>query len=914
MTKSARKTLAAAIAVLATCHSTLLLAAETTTLYVAPKGNDGWSGKLETPNSDGTDGPLATPQGARNVLRKLRGSSGLSGPASVLFRGGVYQLSEPWVFEPQDSGTEESPVTFAAYPQEHPILSGGRVISGFRSNGPLWEVTIPEVAQGKWYFRQLFINGQRRTPARSPNTGFFRIAELLPGPKDSQGKAIARDKFVFHPGDVKPCERLEDVSLTLMHSWETSFHPLKSIDATTNTVTFAPLREWWSVGYWEPAQRYYLENAREFLDAPGEWFLNRRTGVLSYWPMPGENPDKAEAVAPALNELVRIEGKPEDNRFVDHVTLRGISFQHSDWQMGPEGWSSTQAAVNVPAAIIADGARYCAIEQCEVTHIGTYGIWLRHGAKQCRVQQNRLFDLGAGGVRVGEDHMAATDAAESTDNLVDNNHIRDGGRVFAAGVGIWVAQSSGNRISHNDIHDLSYSGMSIGWNWGREPNRTRDNIIEFNHVHNLVHGVLSDAGLIYTLGVSPGSVIRNNIFHDIWPYSNPPFGWGIYLDAHCGDYLVENNLVYNTLSGGLMYNNGGHAHTIRNNIFARSANVALWPYSDKKPSTFRNNIVYLTQGSLLVPYGEQSLQERLAAKESPGDWDQNIYWHTAGPDKLRFYDRSFADWQALGLDRNSQIADPRFADAAQLDFRLEGSSPAIAAGFRPFDLNSAGLYGDESWKRECSHSQCAAVELPAPPPPPAPLTVNDDMESTVVGNPPAQAIVDGETHGASIRVTDETASQGKHSLKITDSKSLEPSWQPHFFYQPHYRSGQVFESFDVKMLEGNEFFTEWRDAGKYPGNIGPSVQFSVQRGISVAGKTLCTAPIGRWFHVEIQAQIGSQSERRFQLSVQFEGEPKKVFNDLPFSGGEFRELEWLGFSSTAAAETAFYLDNLKITQ
>ena len=104
------------------------------------------------------------------------------------------------------------------------------------------------------------------------------------------------------------------------------------------------------------------------------------------------------------------------------------------------------------------------------------------------------------------------------------------------GIGIWVAQSSQNRISHNDIHDLLYSGISIGWNWGLEPNRTHHNVVEFNHVHDLVHGVLSDAGLIYCLGVSPGSVIRNNVFHDIWPYSTPPFGWGIYLDAQCGNY------------------------------------------------------------------------------------------------------------------------------------------------------------------------------------------------------------------------------------------------------------------------------------------------------------------------------------------------------------------------------------------
>jgi hypothetical protein len=281
-----------------------------------------------------------------------------------------------------------------------------------------------------------------------------------------------------------------------------------------------------------------------------------------------------------------------------------------------------------------------------------------------------------------------------------------------------MAQSSSNRISHNDIHDLLYSGLSIGWNWDDTTNRTHHNVIEWNHVHDLVHGVLSDAGLIYCLGVSPGSVIRNNVFHDIWPYSTPPFGWGIYLDATCGNYLVESNLVFNTLSGGLMFNNGGHEHVIQNNILARSANHMLWPYSENRPSTFRRNIIYVTQGELFIPYGERSLNERLAAQESPGEWDHNLYWHTGGPESLRFYRRSFAEWQALGLDRNSRIADPQLVDPAAHDFRLKPSSPALELGFQPLDLKSVGLYGDAAWANEARHENCPRQPLPAPPPSP----------------------------------------------------------------------------------------------------------------------------------------------------------------------------------------------------
>ncbi|MEE8452721.1 MAG: right-handed parallel beta-helix repeat-containing protein [Thermoguttaceae bacterium] len=889
------------------------------TLFVAPGGNDAWSGQPADANAERTDGPLASLTGARDAVRRLRAMAGGSlGAVVVRVRGGTYRLDEPLLLEPCDSGTAEAPVVFEAHGSERPIFSGGQVITGFRQNGPLWETVVADAESGDWYFRQLFVAtgpdaGQRRQRARSPNDGYHRIAQLLPGPPDAHGKAIARDKFAFAAGELEPWARLGDVNLVLMHSWETSIHPLKSVDVDASIVEFAaPLKEWWCLGYWEKDQRYYVENARELLDQPGEWYLNRETGLLSYWPMPGETLGGSKVVAPRLTELVRFAGDADQQQFVEHVTLRGLAFHHADWELDAKGNSSTQAAVEVPAVVVADGARHCVVEACEVAHVGTYGIWFRRGCKDCRIQRNRLFDLGAGGVRVGEATMAPTDETESSRILVDNNHIHHGGRVYPAGIGIWVAQSSHNRISHNDVHDMLYSGISIGWNWNDAKNRTHHNIIEQNHVHHLVHGVLSDAGLIYCLGVSPGSVIRGNVFHDIWPYAKPPFGWGIYLDATCGSYRVENNLVYNTNSGGLMFNNGGHEHVIRNNIFALSATHALWPYSEQRPSTFRRNIVYLTQGELLIPYGERSLSDRLAAKQPLGDWDDNTYWHTGGPDRLRFYRRDFSEWQSLGLDRNSQIADPRFVDASKRDFRLKADSPALKRGFEPLDISRVGLYGDAAWVAEVNHSQCRTIPLPSPPEPPKPLEVDDDFESSPVGSHPGGANVSGEEQGASIVVSDECAASGTHSLKITDSKTLEPAWQPHFFYEPRIKKGTVRQSFDVWLGPKVEFFTEWRDTAVYPRNVGPSVRFAADGKLHVGGQTVCTIPTERWVHVEIDARLGKDSPGTFRLTVAVANETPTVFDNLAMSGEQFTELHWLGFSSTAKEDAAFFVDNLRI--
>jgi hypothetical protein len=881
-------------------------------LHVATNGNDAWTGRPSAPTADGRDGPFATLGRARDAARGLKGAGG----ATVRVRGGVHRLAEPFVLGPEDSGASQAPVVYEAFPGEQPALSGGRAITGFRTSSPVWEAVIPEVKEGRWNFRQLFVNGQRRPRARSPNEGWFRIAGYFPGPAGGPGvKPHARDRFRFAPGDLQPWEPLTDVNLVLLHSWETSIHPLASVDPDLHVATLAaPMKEWWGLGYWEDGQRYYVEGAREFLDRPGEWHLDRAAGVLRYRPLPGEKPEATDVVAPALSELVRIDGDPDRGQFVAHVTLRGLALQHADWVLDPKGNSSTQAAVEVPAAVTVDGALNCTVESCEIAHVGTYGLWFRRGCKDGLIRRNRLHDLGAGGIRVGEDRMAANDAAESCRIRVDNNHIFDGGHVYAGAVGIWVAQSSHNTISHNDIHDLRYSGISIGWNWGLEENRTHHNVVEWNHVHDLVRDVLSDAGLIYCLGVSPGSVIRNNVFHDIHPYETPGYGWGIYLDGKCGGYLVESNLVYATRNGGLMFSNGGHAHVIRNNVFALSQFEALWPYAEKRPSTFRHNVVYLTQGALLKRGpGEASLRERLDAGESPGDWDQNLYWHTAGAGALRFYKRTFEQWRAIGLDLHSAVADPEFVDVGRGDFRLKDASPARRLGIQSLDLRLAGLYGDPAWFAEARHESCAMRPLPPPPAPPAPLEIDDGFEGTAVGAPPARARVDGTHAGASVLVDDSRAAVGARSLRIADSQATKPDWQPHFYYEPHHTGGVVRQSFDLWLSPDAVVMTEWRDdLEEYPRCIGPSIRFDGQGSVAAGGRVLATMPTASWYRVEIEAALGADAAPSYTLALTRTGSAPQTFRDVPFSGADFRSLHWLGFASLAATDTVWHIDNLRV--
>jgi len=656
-------------------------------LYVAPNGNDAWSGTLAKPNSAGTDGPFATIAGACDAIRHLKASKGLQEPVTVSVREGTYRVSEPIVFSPEDSGTEQAPITYAAYRDEKPIISGGRVITGWKKEGDLWTVELPDVKAGTWQFGALWVNGERRTLARTPNNDYFYTAGKASPIKDpATGKEVSRENiaFKFKPGDVKAWDDLNDVFVVVYHAWETSIHRIASVDTENNIVTFTGPAAW-SFEQWGKDQRYYVANLREALDAPGEWYLDRKTGVLYYRAMEGEDLAKAEIVAPVATQLVLLKGDPANGKFVEHLHFKGLRFMHTDWGISPQGQSDPQAAYSIPGAFHGIGARFCSVEQCRICHVGTYAVWFALGCQHNRIVQNRMHDLGAGGVRIGEGASPETEAQAASHNLIDNNFIHDGGKIFRAAVGVWIGRSSFNTVSHNEVSDLDYSGMSIGWCWGYAPSSANHNAIEYNHIHHIGRGVLSDMGGIYTLGISPGTMLRYNLIHDVNSYSYG--GWGIYMDEGSTDILIENNIVYNTKTGGF-HQHYGKENIVRNNVFAfsREDQIVRSRQEEHISFTFERNIVYFTNGRLLGSnWGNSNYRI-----------DSNLYWDTSNPE-IKFAGMTFAEWQSKGRDQHSIIADPLFVDPEKFDFRLKPESPALKLGFKPIDLSKTGLYGPHEW-------------------------------------------------------------------------------------------------------------------------------------------------------------------------------------------------------------------------
>lgn len=654
--------------------------------YIAPNGRDSNPGTKEK--------PFSSLIGARNAARKLKNEPPQNKNIVIHIAEGSYFMEEPLILNTKDGGSEKYPVIYQAEKGKTPVFSGGKQIIGFNVNkNGIWEVQIPNIKNQQWRFDQLYVNGNRAVLARTPNKGFLKIDQineniLMKG--TGRAPEIATQTILFDTEDFSfakniASHEIKNVRFRTFHHWDFTLRFLDSIDNNQMAIytTGQGMKPWNPI---KKGGRILFENFKAALDKAGEWFLNDE-GILYYIPLPGQTLENTVIIAPVLENLISFNGDAKSGDFVEHIRFEGISFEHCAYNIPATGSEPNQAAVLINAAIMLEGSRDISFKNCEVSKTGQHAIWFKKGCNNSVVENCYINDIGGGGIYLGD--TKAMEGAEHTKNIqIKNNIIHTGGREFPSAIGIWVGHSSDNLITYNDIGNFYYTGISVGWIWGYKPSLSKRNIITHNKIHHIGWDLLSDMAAVYTLGKSDGTIISNNVIHHIHAYSYG--GWGLYTDEGSSGILMENNLVYNTKTGGF-HQHYGKNNIIKNNIFAfaKMFQVQCTRVEDHLSFSFHKNIILFEEGVVLK-----------------GSWnkihiemDQNLYWNISGND-YNFNDKSFEKWQRSGHDTNSFIADPNFKDPLEFDFKFKNRKTIKRIDFKPFKYKKAGVTGSKKWKEK----------------------------------------------------------------------------------------------------------------------------------------------------------------------------------------------------------------------
>ena len=703
-------------------------------LFVAPGGNDAADGSEQT--------PLATLAAARQKIRDLKKTDALpAGGITVTVRSGTYYLAETFRLDKSDSGTAEAPIVYRAAEGEKVQLIGGRPITGFVPHkGAILKANVASQGLKGVYFRQLFFDGQRQHLARYPN--FDPQNPCHGGWAFVDGKAVSmyaalpgEDKRTLHykEKDTRPWRRPTDGEVFIFPrtGYINDIVPIATCDRAKRTITLKGDTSYTI----RPNDRYFVRNLFEELDSPGEWYLDRATEMLYFWP-PSPLKDKL-VCAPVLRTLIAMEPG------TSHITIRGFDLQCC------EG-----------TAIELVGTDDCLIAGNTIHNVGD-NVWGPRDYRGCGasvdgghrngVVSNNIHEVGSHGIYIdGGERKTLTPA----DNHADNNHIHHVGVFCKQAVGIWL-YGVGNRASHNLIHDCPHMGIWFGGN---------NLVVEYNHIHH-VNLETEDTGAIYTGGhdwiSSRGSCIRYNYIHDVIGYRLDQI-WGIYLDDNASGVDVIGNIIVRSSYGLIMLHNG-RDNLVENNIMVNAVPPQagdlpqVWfsgwletigPWKGKLPAMIagyesvagqpawrhmRNMDLHPTKAVLPngmimagnvfqrnIFYFSGAKSQLFRLNNVPLDhnkFDYNLVYHFDQPLKIVLTqlpsltnteadanEKSTIDtpsdhwprwWRKEGEDQHSIVADPLFVDPRKDDYRLKPDSPAFKLGFKPIPFEKIGLYADE---------------------------------------------------------------------------------------------------------------------------------------------------------------------------------------------------------------------------
>ncbi len=582
--------------------------------FVSPTGNDKNPGTKVL--------PFATVTHAQQAVRKII-KQGLQKNVRVYLRGGVYRIAEPIVFSTTDSGEKNFSITYAAYENEIPIISGGEVINNWEKKADgSWLATLPEKCAHDRKFRELFINGRRAQRARQPNTDYLRVV------KASEDRM---SHFFFAPEDIPASTNAEGAELVFIHDWSISRIPINKIDFANQTLY--PISKigrqhfMMVIDGFEKHPRYALENSPSFCDAAGEWcFISDQQ--LTYLPRSGESMENLEAVVPATRKLLLVQGDTVKNQPVRNLHFNGLVFEHCAFPLPPSGYAGVQATFftetdwqqigdYVFPAIEFVLAENCSFSNGCIRHVDGGGIGFGRQCSNCILSGTVIEDVGGNGVMIGEVRGREVDGQQWWESApeqaashieVSNNLIQNCGAIFYGAVGVWVGYANKTNIINNEIRFLPYTGISVGWMWSPQPTPCQQNLVKNNHLHHMMQ-ILSDGGGIYTLGYQPGTMLQGNYIHDVPVNLGRAESNGMFLDEGTTDIVIEDNVIHSIARSPLRFHKAGE-NLVRHNVLVIAADVPAIRYNNTNEIDIQqiNNEIF--ESSLL----EKDRLERAIAK------------------------------------------------------------------------------------------------------------------------------------------------------------------------------------------------------------------------------------------------------------------------------------------------------------
>lgn len=667
----------------------------TATIYLsASAGNDGFSGRTATPDGFG-GGPYRTFSRVMEAVNSMR-CAGIMTPVTVKVMEDT-ELPSPIVIGQKayaswyDKAIPVTDVTFESFGEKRVRLIGGKRLTGFKKDTfrghDCLSVFLPEVKSGAWRFTDLYVDGKAARRTRFPKTGTLK-AVTTEFPSKNQNFFTGSKWFIAEKDDLAGLEHVEDATVSFCHYWIDEHTAVESYDRKTGKLTMANRSRFMITTDYEhdgaSEMHYYLENVAESFGEKGEWTLVHETGMLYYVPEDGVLSEEGhEIFAPTLEKLVTVEGAPDAK--VLGVRFRNLAFvctkgdytstlRLTDEQTG-EGFAADQQSVVCGyGALSFRNAEACTVENCTLNCLGLHGVEIATGCDGIRVENCTITELGGGGVKifggVPGGCREEREEAPTSHCAVRHNTICGCGRRHMASCGVLVCHSSHNEIAFNEIAYLAYSGVSVGWVWGYRDSKTYANRIVGNHIHHIGDGELSDMGGVYLLGKQHGTVVADNVIHDV--VSRYYGGWGLYTDEGSSYITLENNVVWNCKCDAYHMHYGAY-NTICGNVFAAGGDsvVRFSKYEQHDGAVLEHN-VFVTESAPV--YGDCGIYPRPCFTAH----DNTVF---AAGNEPTFYQSkgcgiapmSLADWQnAYGLDEGTTVKplpEGFLAEIGTLDWR-----------------------------------------------------------------------------------------------------------------------------------------------------------------------------------------------------------------------------------------------------